>query len=459
MNLEDIYQKLPLPLQQLAVNIEGWRTVRKNYGGYFRQYLQEAESRTFWTKEEIQTYRDQRLQKFVRHCYETVPYYRNLFRRLKIVPADIKTLDDLKILPILTKQDVQDHFSELISEAAPPRERLLIKTSGTTGGAIHFYTTKQAIQEQWAIWWRYRRWHGIQLDTWCAYFTGRTIVPLSQKSPPFWRYNYPGKKIHFSEYHMTENNLIYYVNELRNKRPPWIHGYPSVISLLASYIITKNIDIGYQVRWITIGSENLMPHQKEIILKAFGVVPKQHYGMEEAVANISECDHGMLHVDEDFACVHFVKNNHLSNYKIIGTNISNYATPLINYDVQDNVSLNDQLICNCGRPGRIVKDIDGRMEDYIILKNGSKIGRIEHTFTTFTNIREAQIYQRIPGKITVRIVKGDGFSEADEISLKNKIWTRLGRDLDITIEYLERLERTGRGKLRFVVSEIPEGKI
>lgn len=246
MSLEEIYQKLPIPLQQLAVNVEGWRTVRKNYGGKFREFLREAESRTFWTREQITAYRDKRLQAFVRHCYETVPYYRKLFRNLKIVPEDIRTLEDLSHLPVLTKQDVQDNSSELISEAVPPRERILIKTSGTTGGAIHFYTTKQAIQEQWAVWWRYRRCHGIQIDAECGYFKGRSIVLQSQNDPPFWRYNYPGKRILYSAYHMTPTNFSTSINELRHRRSLRIHMYHSLIALSASHIIGTGADLCYQ---------------------------------------------------------------------------------------------------------------------------------------------------------------------------------------------------------------------
>jgi len=459
MDLEKIYSKLPIPLQQLACNFEGWRTVQKNYGGRFKDFLKEAESRSFWTKEQIQAFRDQRLRAFIRHCWETVPFYRRKFKETKISPEDIKTLNDLAVLPILTKEDVQDNFKELVSKAVPEGERVLIKTSGTTGGAIHFYSTKQAIQEQWATWWRYRRWHGIQMDTLCAYFTGRPIVPLHQSSPPFWRYNYPGHKIHFSAYHMNPNNLPAYIGELRRRRPPWIHGYPSLVSLLASYVLETGADLGYEVRWVTIGSENLMPQQSELIHKAFGVKPIQNYGSEEAVANFSECEYGCLHVDEDFAAVRFIPSPEGIGYKVIGTNFSNFATPLLNYDVQDNVTLANNITCQCNRPGRIIKNIDGRMEDYIILKNGTKLGRLEHAFTNFLNIREAQIIQKSYGEIMIRIVKGPMFSEVDEISLKNKMMERLGKDIKISIDYVEKLERSQTGKLRFVVSLIAEGKL
>src|SRR5690606_21955337 len=130
-------------------------------------------------------------------------------------------------------------------------------------------TTAQALQVQWATWWRYWRWHGIQPGTWCGYFGGRSVVPVRQKFPPYWRINYPGRQILFSAYHMNPGNLGHYMDELRNRRPPWLHGYPSQLALIASHMIDTGYDLGYQPQWVTVGAENLLPHQVTAIAAAF----------------------------------------------------------------------------------------------------------------------------------------------------------------------------------------------
>ena len=71
--------------------------------------------------------------------------------------------------------------------------------------------TMNAIREQWAIWWRYRSWHGIQKGTWCGLFAGRSVVSATQTQPPFWRINYPGRQVLFSGYHLSRENLPSYV--------------------------------------------------------------------------------------------------------------------------------------------------------------------------------------------------------------------------------------------------------
>jgi phenylacetate-CoA ligase len=455
---EIFYLKLPILLQHATCSIEGWRIQRSRFGNRFQKLLQEAEERTFWTAEQVTAYRDERLRAFVRHCYHMVPFYRRRFQELGLVPDDIQTLEDLQKLPVLTKEEVQNNYPDLVSQAVPPKKQIITHTSGTTGGGLRFSTTLQSIQEQWAIWWRYRRWHGLQPGTWCGYFGGRSVAPLSQTRPPFWRYNFPGKQILFSAHHMSHDNLDAYIGELFRRQPLWLHGYPSLLALVAGHVLERGMDLDYRVRWITIGAENLLPQQIELIQQAFGVHPKQHYGIAEAVANISECDHGQLHVDEDFAAVEFIPNPHGPGYKVIGTNLTNPATPLLRYDVQDLVTL-AEATCPCGRPGRIVASVDGRAEDYIVLRNGARLGRLDHIFKDLVNIREAQIYQKYPGEIIIRVVRGDGYSETDEVALLKETQKRLGSDTEICIDYVESLERSRTGKLRFVISEIPEGQL
>ncbi len=456
MKLERIYLRLPIPLQNLGCTLEGFRIQQKRYGAGFRRELAEAEHRSTLSCDEVCKLRDRRLRAFVRHCATTVPFYRQLFRELGAVPEDVRGIADLKSFPVLTKATVQERGAELVSDVARSYPCEVIHTSGTTGGGLHLLATREAIQEQWAIWWRYRRWHGIEPGTWCAYFGGRSLVPAGQDKPPFWRTNFAGKQLFFSAYHLSPANLKFYAEKIRSARLPWLHGYPSLLALLASYILDSRFDLGYQPKWVTIGAENLLPQQAEVMHRAFGVRPIQHYGMAEAVANISQCQLGNLHVDEDFACVEFVGEG--SQRQVIGTNLSNYATPLLRYDAQDTVSIADRR-CDCGLPGRIVESIDGRHEDYVVLKNGARIGRLDHIFKDMVHVREAQIVQQEPGKIRLRVVRGSGYADADEKQLRREFAERLGPGAEIAIEYVDQLPRTRSGKLRFVISEMRDNQL
>jgi phenylacetate-CoA ligase len=258
---------------------------------------------------------------------------------------------------------------------------------------------------------------------------------------------------------MNQENLPRYVDALRERRPPWLHGYPSLLALLAAYIVDRDCDLGYQVNWVTTGAENLLPHQSDLIERAFGVRPLQHYGLAEGVANVSQCELGALHVDEDYAALEFVPLGHAGLHRIVGTNFTNLATPLLRYDTQDLATIREEASCSCGRPGRVVDRIDGRLEDYVVLRNRVRIGRLDHIFKDMVNISEAQIHQARPGEMTIRVVRGRNYNETDERALMRETAKRVGNEMDVRIEYVQDLPRSSVGKLRFVVSELAEASI
>ena len=317
----------------------------------------------------------------------------------------------------------------------------------------------RAVQELWATWWRYVGWHGIRFGTWHALFAGRSIVPAGQTTPPFWRVNLPGRQVVFSGYHMSPDNLTAYLGELRRRRLPWYHGYPSLLTLLAGHVLDSGFDLGYEVEAITTCSETLMPHQKTLIERAFGVKPRQHYALTEGTANMSECERGMLHVDEDFAAVEFLRLPGEDACRIVGTNFSNFATPLVRYDSHDLAVLPVSNGCGCGRTGRVVERVDGRQEDYVVLRDGTRIGRMDHLFKDMVNIREAQIHQSRPGEITIRVVRREGYGRADEEGLLREAERRIGDGASVAIEYVRELPRSPAGKLRLVVSDVPGASI
>jgi phenylacetate-CoA ligase len=447
------YPHVPIALQNAALSTVGWHNDISVRGRGFARLLAEYEARTFADTGDIQELRDARLKELVRHAYETTPYYREMFDQAGLHPQEITTLGDLAQLPITSKADVQQRRSELLSSAVSRRGRKLLSTSGTTGSGLVVATTLEAVQEQWATWWRCWHWHGIERGTWNAILGSPSAVSPLQQAPPFWRYNRAGHEIVFSSLHTSSRNIPYYVAELRRKKPPWLSGLASQLVLIASYLVETKSDLGYEVRWVTTSSENLLPMHADLIERAFGVRPKQHYGMAEAIANISECDKGKLHVDEELGTTEFIPINE-SLYRVIGTNVTNLSMPLIRYECNDHVTIDPGESCSCGRPGRVVTRIDGRQEDYVVLRNGVRLGRLDRIFFRFPNIIEAQIRQERIGEIRVLVRRGASYAREEEESLRTEIAKTIHDGTKVVIDYVDEIGRTASGKLRFVVSSV-----
>lgn len=451
MNAEAFYQRLPVSLQEAACSIEGWRIRRHRYNARFHRLLGEYEARARASQQSIEELRNGRLFRFLHFCVREVPYYSTHIPPSLLPARPEESLSALAEWPLLTKDQVKaDRASFRARSFTGPV--LSVHTSGTTGSGFQFEVTREAVQEQWAVWWRYRRSHGIPLDAWCGYFGARSVVPIRQTSAPYWRTNFPGRQVMFSAYHISPLTIDSYLKELERRRPAWLHGYPSVLALLAAHILESGNRLGYQVRWITTGAENLLASQRRQLEAAFGVRPRQHYGITEGVANFSECERHTLHVDEDYAAVEFLPQT-AGVDRVIGTNFTNPAMPLVRYDVGDFVT-RLQTTCGCGRAGRLVDRVDGRQEDYVVLPSGASIGRLDHAFKDLVTVREAQIVQPSPDRLIVYVVPGQGHGPAEDERIVQELKRRLGDGLVIQIQHVERITRTAGGKLRFVISEV-----
>ena len=445
-----LYEYLPRPLQTVAVSSIGWRIRRERYGGTFPSLLRDYVSRDRASEDEILAVRRMKLRRLLAHARAEIPYWSRTLRAFDIDPERIEGPDDLASLPILTKADVLRLGSDLRWSSAPRSELRTVHTSGTTGAGLVFATTIEAQRDQWAVWWRFRKRHALELDTWHAMFMGWTIVPSSNIDSRPWRTNWPGRQVFFSQYHLSPATAPGYAGALDRMALPWFHGYPSVVSYLASLILDAGRP-SLRPRVVSLGAENVLPSQVRVIREAFGVEPISHYGLAEMVANASQCPNGRLHIDEDFAAVELVPVGD-GTVRIVGTSLGNRAMPFIRYDTGD-LAVVFPSKCGCGLPGRVLERIDGRQEDFIELNDGTLVGRADHLFKDAVRVAEAQIRQTQPGSCEIVVVPRDGFGASDEAAILQECESRFGDRLEVKVRCVESIARTSRGKLRLVVRE------
>ena len=455
-----LYDRLPARIQNMACTVRGAQIEQLRYGGSFPAMLQEAEDRLGWSSDHMIGWRNARLSSFVAHAARCTKYYGKLFADCGLDVNSIRGADDLHRLPILTKPDVVSRADQFLAGDVGRNRLISAHTSGTTGAGLVFWTTTEATREQWAIWWRYRRLHGLERGTPCAQFAGTVVMSRHQRAPPFWRLDAAGHRMLFSGFHMSERNLRSYAQELRRLKYPWIHGCPSLVALMAAYVGETKFDLGYQPKWVTLGAENVLPSQVSTIEHAFGVRPVQHYGLAEGVANISEWPDGRMVVDDDFAFVEFLPLDD-GRFRIVGTNLSNPAFPLIRYDTGDIASLAPALPGSAPTEafGRAAQSLDGRCEDHVVLKDGTRIHGLNQVFRDITGIAGAQIRQTAPGSVTVIVRPGSAFSSQDVRHVRTNLLERLGEDTEVTVQVDPHLGEGSEGKFRLVVSSAPGGSL
>lgn len=426
-------------MQELAIGLRGRQILRRRYGGEFATILSGYERRDGWSQEAIETYRFDRLRAQLRHAVATVPHYQTAaYRGLD----EIASIADLRAFPLLTKAEVRDLGPRLHSQAELGRRSVSV-TSGTTGSPLQVPSTRRAEQEQWATWWRYRGWHGIRQGEWCGFFGGKPIAVGGART---WRLDRGQRRVLFSAYHTSPSALDAAIEQIRERGVHWIHGYPSVIALLANRVVDRNLVGVIRPRWVTFGSENVLSSHRDVVATAFGVHGTEHYGAAEMVANLSECEHHQLHVDEDFSVVEAIDD------EIVGTTLVNQAFPLVRYRTGDTARISGPG-CACGRPGRIASGVDGRLDDYLILADGSRIGRLSVVVKGIRRISAAQFVQRAAGIAELNLVTEPDFTEDDLRHAHDHVHSFTRGGLDLRVIEVESLTRTKAGKTRLVVQE------
>lgn len=72
----------------------------------------------------------------------------------------------------------------------------------------------------------------------------------------------------------------------------------------------------------------------------------------------------------------------------------------------------------------------------------------------FDNVYQFQFQQQEVGELLMRIVRKEGYSDKDTSRIIKALEQKLGTQFDIEIEFVEKIERTQRGKFRFLIQEL-----
>ena len=441
MALEKLYDASPVWMQNLMCSVKGGLIQRRRYNKGFFEELRKLEQGEYSQENELRN---------ILASAKNVPAYQDLLTD-EVLKGDVYEV--ISKMPVIDKQYVKAHIEEL-KNAVCQEPQFLMQTSGTTGGGLVFPYTVKMENKHWAVWWRYRRSLGISLDMWCGWFGGKRMIAPNNKKSPYLRINRPGRQVMFSSAHLNRDTVKDYYDEIVGRGLTWLHGYPSHIAKFSALALDRGLAPIASVKFVTTGAEGVLDNQRSLMQQFFpNALIRQHYGLMEGVANISQTRKGEWIVDDDFAFVEFlpVDDKNPSLCRIVGTGFSNPAFPLIRYDTGDLATVEK------GADGKVrVLSIDGRSSNVLKGPNGFEINeaRLSIVLHDFNNIIEAQFHQRSLTDVELWIVRNSKYGEADEQQLRRNLAFNFDGSMVVTLKYVDSIKRTARGKLPLVVNEM-----
>ena len=411
------------------------------------------------TYDELKDDQEKQLRHLINFSYRSVPYYHKLFDSLKLSPNDIRMVEDLEKLPILTKDIIKQNWDDFKPVNMGKIKYSENTTGGSTGTPFNYRQSKYDRFFGGAL--LYRGW------SYAGYELGDKMVFLAGSSLDVGANSFIVKKAHeisrnirkLSSFDMGQDDMKKYTDVINSFKPRFMRGYASSINFFANYIKENDVEIISPSAVFTT-AEKLMQPMRKNIEEVFACDVYDTYGLNDGGVGAYECsEHCGLHIDTERSIMEVVDDTGFQINEgighILGTSLHNYAMPFIRYDTDDMGHIIEDA-CGCGRESMLLKEVMGRSVDVLLTPEGKSVHGWFFLYIFWEHckgIKEYQVIQENIDEILIKIVQEDDFDEK-QIEIIGDIIKRKSSGWDIEFRFVDKIERTKAGKYKFIISEL-----
>lgn len=451
---ERIYKLSPIWLQNQLITLYGRKLARQRYSGIYTQEIERLKSRDVSNVKIQREIQNHLFLDFLKYALEYSPFYRDFYNGIDI--SKIKSVDDIRQLPILDKEILRQNMKRVYTTEDIPYTYAM--TGGTTGKSLVVKVTIEDLQKRMAYLDWFKSLYGFTMTKdRHARFNGKDIIPLEQDAKVFWRDNKVIKQRIYSSFYTSEDNIQYYVENLNQYKPIEMDGFCSTMYDIAKYMKYHNISPSFTPIAIFPTSETVMEFHRDMLEDVFGCKVINQYASSEGAPFIIEFPDGYMHECLDTGVFEHIKTD--KGTKLLVTSFTTHGTPLIRYDIGDNIiecTEVDHPDMNIGFPA--IKAIDGRKADALYsqerghISNANMSNVIKHLPNTIINI---QFVQDKIDHILIRIVVDKNkYHKNSEKHILKEMTIRFGEKMTYDIEYVDKIERSSSGKMRMIINQI-----
>ena len=425
-----------------------------------KQYYNELLKNQTLEKDELEQLNWIRTRELLTYAYEHVPFYRNKFVSIDLHPQDITKPIYFQQIPVVQRNDLQEHFSDFISDEASLSNLRLSTTGGSTGKPVKVYHQKNIVRA--AAGWRMLSWWGLRsgVDFASVYRDTRTDWKARMISILTW---WPTRRIDLNAADLNVDDINFFIEKFNKHRPKLLHGYVGAINHLASFIQDNSITVhSPHAIWVT--SAPLTLPQRERIEAAFPAPVYDQYGSCEIYWLAAQCPlKSALHMFADIRKFEFLDpdNNPVRDGeigKIVITDLENLLFPLIRYEIGD---FGRALpgVCECGVKLPLMDQVKGRISDIIRLPNNKVISG-EYMTTIFDHapdmVKQFQVVQKPDFSIEIRVIPNGEYLDIESglLAVKKKLSFESENLVSVSIKKMEEIP-IEKGKVQFIKSELP----
>lgn len=425
----------------------------------------------FWEKDaetmsraKIREIQLEKLKWTVNRCYNNVPYYKDMMDKAGVTPDMIKSLDDIRRLPLTTKEELRKNYP--FGLFASPLEDIveIHASSGTTGKPIVGGYTRNDLE----IWGNCmarlvvaagaRREDIAQISFGYGLFTGAFGL------------HYALQKVGCMIVPVSSGNSERQIMLMEDFGTTVLVATPSYAVYLSEMAKDMGVADKLKLRLGLFGSEMCTPEMRTQIEKNIGIIVTDNYGLTElgGCGVSGECEErDGLHINEDYFYAEVIDPEtgevlpEGEKGELVITPLSKEAFPIFRYRTRDISRLYSEP-CKCGRTFMRMDKVVGRTDDMLIIKGVNVFpSQIESVLFTMPHI--GPHYQLVLRKerfmdsmeVQVELIDGsllEQYSELEALEnrIKDKLRSVLGLDCGVTLVAPRTITRF-EGKARRIV--------
>ena len=413
--------------------------------------------------ERLAAIQDRNARRMVAHAYATVPFYREAMDATGLRPEDIAGARDLALLPLVNGEQLALEPERFRSSAFEPARCLEVFTSGTSSRPKVVRYDAGAVMRAMA---HRLRWKAVTRRLLGGIRRPRSLALTTavNESVAIEEFQHrhllmPALLGRRRDHSVASAGLAACADRLDRVRPDLLFGYGSLVGALFRWAHEIGREL-HRPRLVIYAADRMSEADRTLIEQGYGIPVAASYAAMETLTLAYQCERRAgYHVQVDDVAVRVVGSDGVDvapggRGRIVVSNLFNRATVLLNYGLGDVVTVGRGR-CPCGRTLPILECVDGRSNDWIALPDGGR----EHPWEL------VDVLEAVPGTIQVQLVqealrrfvvralpvRADGAAAVSR-GLADALRRRLGADLEVSVELVERMPAGPTGKVRNVIS-------
>jgi len=364
--------------------------------------------RTQWmNRNELERIQTERLRETVIHAYQKVPFYNELYEAAHVPINSIWQANDISKLPVTTSIDFRRAPIEMRTALdAKVSSCIIHTTSGTTGVPVSTLEDPYAAAYREALMLRFLWTYGVRPQDKMARGRYMSASTYPKRLAETGGWGMLRRKVLGQRFFTTFGDQFKFLVEFK---PDVLLANSSFCKALARHC--KETERKLQFRMVVTWGELLDASTRNLIQDTFQSEVFDQYGLEEVGGSIAwECPtHSGYHINAESLMLEFLHNGAPVPAGEAGemhvTCFHRMATPIVRYFTGDVATIVDDN-CPCGRGLPLMREIQGRVTDYILTPAGRHVSphQIMGVLANTPGVAQYKVTQKEDFSIEVSVV-------------------------------------------------------